>query len=143
MPNRDDVLREARTWLKTPFHHQACLRGQGVDCAMLVVGVGAALGLMPMLSTEERAYGRLPNPERMRAVITKYMDPVDGDPQPGDVLYMGWRVGRPMHMGILTDLHGRGLLHATSEVGFVVETMLPDAYTPLIESWWRYRGLED
>lgn len=142
MPNRNDVLIEARKWIGTPFHHQACVRGVGVDCAMLVVGVGVALGVMPMLPPELRAYGRVPKPDRMRSIIAAYLDPVTGDPQPGDILYMGWKIGRPMHMGFLTDLHGRGLLHALSDAGKVVETALPSAYDALIESWWTYRGLE-
>lgn len=143
MPNRDDVLKEARRWIKTPFHHQACVFGQGVDCASLIVGVGFALGLMPMLPTEERRYGRVPEPEKMRRVIAKYLDPVEGVPKPGDILYMGWKAGRPMHMGFLTELHGRGILHAYSDAGAVVETALPPSYDNLIESWWKYRGLEE
>lgn len=143
MPNRDEVLKEARRWLKTPFHHQACLIGQGVDCANLVVGVGHALGLMPMLPSEERRYGRLPDPVRMRAVIAKYLDPVEGQPKCGDILYMGWRAGTPMHMGFLTDLHGRGILHALSDAGSVIETAFPLHYDTLIDSWWKYRGLEE
>ena len=142
MSNRTDILAEARTWIGTPYHHQACAKGVGVDCGMLIVGVGVALGLMPMLPPELRTYGRLPNPEKMRSTIMQFMDPVDGIPQPGDALYMGWRVGMPMHMGILTDLHGRGILHSLADAGKVVETVLPSAYEPLIESWWKYRGLE-
>ena len=143
MPNRDDILREARSWIGTPFHHQQCVKGIGVDCAMLVMGVGVALGLAPVLPAHQRAYGRLPKPERMRAIIAEYLDPVEGDPRPGDILYMGWLdAARPMHMGFLTDLHGRGLLHSSQPDGGVVETALPASYEPLIDSWWRYRGID-
>lgn len=144
MPNRDDVIAEARRWIGTPFHHQAQARGVGADCAGLVCGVGLALGLMPPLPPEERRYGRLPDPARMRAVIAKYLDPVPaGEEQPGDVLYMGWAAGRPMHLAILTPLHGRGVLHGYSEAGRVVETAFPTLYDLLADSWWRYRGLEE
>lgn len=140
---RADVLAEARTWIDTPFHHQARVKGHGVDCAQLVVAVGVALGLMPPLSSEETRYGRLPNPARMRAVIERYLDPVRGMPRHGDVLFMGWSAGRPMHLGILTDLHGRGIIHALSDAGKVVETALPSSYEPRIDSWWQYRGIEE
>lgn len=143
MPNRDDVLREARTWRGTPFHHQAMVRGQGVDCASLIAGVGLALGLMPPLLPEERRYGRVPDPRTMRAVIERHLDPVRGEPRPGDILWMGWRAGTPMHMGFLTDLRGRGILHAFSDAGAVVETAMPAHYPQLIDSWWQYRGLEE
>ena len=36
---RTDVVAAAREWLGTPFHHQARLRGVGVDCVGLVIGV--------------------------------------------------------------------------------------------------------
>lgn len=142
MPKRSDVLAEARAWRGTPFHHQAQTKGVGTDCAGLICGVGLVLGLMPALSYEERRYGRLPQPERMRAVIARYLDPVEGDPLPGDILYMGWTAGRPMHMGFLTDLHGRGILHGFSEAGMVVETAFPPHYEARVDSWWQYRGLE-
>jgi cell wall-associated NlpC family hydrolase len=142
MPNRADVIAEARKWIGTPFHHQACVCQQGVDCANLIAGVGLALGLVPHpLTDQERVYRRVPDPDRMRSIIAKYLDPVD-TPQPGDILHMGWRKGRPMHMGILTDLHGRGIIHALSTVGRVVETSLPQAYMDHVESWWSYRGLD-
>lgn len=143
MPNRNDVIITAREWIGTPFHHQACVKHVGSDCAMLIVGVGVELGLMPMLPDELRVYGRVPKPDRMRAIIEMYLDPVIGDPQPGDILYMGWRIGRPMHMGFLTDLHGRGILHAFSDAGKVVETALPESYERMIDSWWQYRGLSN
>lgn len=143
MPKRSDVLAEARAWLGTPFHHQAMRRGQGVDCASLVAGVGLALGLMPPLLEVERRYGRLPVPDRMGAVIRKYLEPVQGGPRPGDILWMGWRAGVPMHLAFLTDLRGRGILHAFADAGEVVETAFPPHYDLLIESWWQYRGLEE
>ncbi len=34
-----DVVRTARTWLGTPYHHQGRLKGVGVDCAGLLIGV--------------------------------------------------------------------------------------------------------
>lgn len=141
--NRADVLAEARRWIGTPFHHQACVRGHGVDCAHLIIGVGVELRLMEMLSTEDRRYGRVPRPEHMRKMLNRYMDPVNGDPRPGDVFYSGWRAGRPMHLGFMTDLPGLGMLHASSHAGRVVETSFPAGYDLLIDSWWLYRGLAE
>jgi cell wall-associated NlpC family hydrolase len=36
---REAVIAEARTWLGTPWHHQASLKGVGCDC----IGCGKAL----------------------------------------------------------------------------------------------------
>lgn len=36
---RHQIIQIARTWIGTPYHHQASLRGVGVDCIGLVRGV--------------------------------------------------------------------------------------------------------
>ena len=41
------VVAEAMTWLGTPYHDMGCVKGVGVDCAMLVFGVAKAVGLAP------------------------------------------------------------------------------------------------
>lgn len=43
---RAAVVAEAMTWLGTPFHHNARLKGVGVDCAMFVIAVYSAAGLI-------------------------------------------------------------------------------------------------
>lgn len=42
---REDVVREARAWVGTPFHDCADVKGAGVDCAMLLVRVFCDLGV--------------------------------------------------------------------------------------------------
>ncbi len=34
-----DLIEEARTWIGTPYHLNQCLKGVGVDCGRLLVGV--------------------------------------------------------------------------------------------------------
>lgn len=41
------VIEEARSWLGTPWQHQAAVRGVGVDCLHLVVEVCRSLALLP------------------------------------------------------------------------------------------------
>lgn len=43
MISRTDVLIEARSWLGTPYMHQASAKGAGCDCLGLVRGVWRAL----------------------------------------------------------------------------------------------------
>ena len=43
---RAAVVAAARSWLGTPYHHAADVRGAGVDCAMLLVRVYCDLGLV-------------------------------------------------------------------------------------------------
>ena len=44
---RADIVREALSWVGTPFHHCADVKGAGVDCAMLLVRVYVDLGIVP------------------------------------------------------------------------------------------------
>lgn len=46
---RAAVVAEAMTWLRTPYHHQASIKGAGVDCAMILVEVYHACGLIPKI----------------------------------------------------------------------------------------------
>ena len=39
MINRPEIVLLARTWLGTPYHHQASCRGAGADCIGLVRGI--------------------------------------------------------------------------------------------------------
>jgi cell wall-associated NlpC family hydrolase len=145
--NHADILAEARTWRGTPFHHQARIKGNGVDCAQLVVGVGQALGLIGEYPREYVRYGRVPRPDYMRTRLEEFMDEIPANEAvPGDVLWIYWRDARPdlpMHLAFFTDLHGRGILHAYEEAGRVVETALSTEVERRVDSWWRYRGVVD
>ena len=44
---RQSVVTEARTWLLTPFHHEARVKGAGVDCGMFIAEVYERTGLIP------------------------------------------------------------------------------------------------
>ena len=142
MPEHSDVIAEARSWLGTPYHHQQCAKGHGVDCARLVEGVGVALGLMPHLTSELVRYSRLPNPHQMRRVLEMYMLEIPSDEAVyGDVFWMCWRPGVPQHLGFFSDHLGGGMIHAHGESGFVVETALSAHTRSQIHGWWRYKGL--
>lgn len=44
---RTELLDIAKTWLLTPFHHEARVKGHGVDCLQLIIGVYQEAGLLP------------------------------------------------------------------------------------------------
>ncbi|MGH9523413.1 MAG: hypothetical protein ACRD3E_12875 [Terriglobales bacterium] len=47
LAQRQDIVREALTWERTPFRHQGKVKGVGCDCAMFPVAVYQLLGLIP------------------------------------------------------------------------------------------------
>lgn len=160
---RERIVGEARRWVGTPYRHQARRLGAGVDCAGLIIGVGVALGVMPF--SEERFrefanYARTPNPSHMRRALEAHLieipERVAGE---GDIMWLEWRPDLPMHLAVAasvgdvpeqglsalwghTVMSGRGtMIHATSEVGRVVEHGFADPWPDRVNSWWRYPGL--
>lgn len=143
---RSLVISEARRWVGTPYRHQARLLGVGVDCVGLIVGVGTACDVLPW-SEEAFApfagYARLPNPGKMREAMGRFLVPVPAaEVQRGDVAWFAWRDGLPMHLAILSRRDRRlTMIHATSQIGKVVEHGFADPWPRRVDSWWRYPGL--
>ena len=136
------LIAEARSWLGTPWHHQASVRGVGCDCAGLVRGVGNALGLMNCCegasgAEEFEGYGRRPEPKRMLRALDRFMDRrLPGQIYPGDVLLL--RFDRdPQHLAILTDENS--MVHALIKNG-VVEHRLSADWRARVVAAWSYRG---
>lgn len=146
MITRSALVAVARRWVGTPYHHQARLRGIGVDCAGLIAAVGHDAGVLPDLDREAwkpiARYGRQPNPKHMAAVLRRFLFQIDESPLIGDVAWIEWREGLPMHLAILADLDGRPMIiHALGEAGEVVEHDFSSEWQDRVVGWWRYPGL--
>lgn len=48
---RQRIVDAARGWVGTPYHHRARIKGAGVDCAQLLIGVFAEAGLIDPFET--------------------------------------------------------------------------------------------
>lgn len=46
-PRRELVVREAESWLGTPYHHEARVKGSGVDCGQILVAVYSQFDFLP------------------------------------------------------------------------------------------------
>ena len=102
----DAVVRRARAWIGTPYHHQASLRGVGTDCLGLVRGVwrelyGSDAENAPPYS---RDWAEASGCETMLEAAARHLTPIEvGDAGPGDVLVFRLRAGVvAKHAGILT-----------------------------------------
>lgn len=122
---RDDVIAAARTWLETPWRHQACCKGVGVDCIHFIAGVARELGLpcaeVFFATPEYHNYGRTPDPELLLAACDLLMQRIPlGTEGLGDVLVIHFD-RHPMHFAFVSDLAPRRLIHAWLGARRVVE----------------------
>lgn len=113
----EKIIEEAKTWLKTPYHHEGNIKGVGVDCAMILVEVYSAVGATAWF--DPRPYPRQwmlhRSEERYLEWMLKYADEVH-DPRPGDMVLV--RIGRTLsHSGIVID--GAKVIHACANEGLV------------------------
>lgn len=91
---RAAVVAAARSWLRTPFHHRARVKGAGADCGTLVAACFEEAGLVPRLELPDYSpqWHLNRHDEHYLALIRAHMGEIDDDPQPGDVAL--WRIGR-------------------------------------------------
>jgi cell wall-associated NlpC family hydrolase len=143
MTTKIEITQEARTWINTPFHHQGRLKGVGVDCIGLVIGVARRLGLVPG-DFDIQAYPRSPDGVSLMRTAHLHMDLIDQAAMGiGDVVVV--RFGKdPQHFGIIGDYRHGGLsiIHAAGATGRVIETRL--MFTPSMQfvAAFELRGVE-
>ena len=122
MDLRQRIVEEARSWLGTPYHHQAMVKGAGVDCAMILVAVYRAVGLIPA-GFDPRPYPQdwhlHRDAERYLGNITRFCCEVES-PQVGGIAV--WRFGRTFsHGGIC--IGGNQVIHSYIGRGVVLDDM--------------------
>lgn len=138
---RAAILAEAMTWLRTPWHHAARVKGAGVDCAQFLIAVYAAVGLVPEFAPEAYpADWHLHRDEpRFLANLLRYADPVEA-PAPGDVAM--FQYGRhAAHGSIVIDANRPAIIHAWRDEGMVTVTDL--SVSPLrarLSGFYRVKG---
>jgi cell wall-associated NlpC family hydrolase len=120
MLQREDVVKEAKTWIGTPHHHHARIKGAGIDCGLILAEVYRAAGVVSEdidpgeyvhdwhLHKDEPIYLR---------TLEKYAAKIDGPPQPGDIAL--YRYGRQAAHGAIV-IEWPVILHAYIPAGEVV-----------------------
>jgi len=130
---RDQIIQITRSWLGTPYHHQASAKGAGCDCLGLIRGVYTEVtGRVPATPmTYSRDWGNAQGKEAMLAAARDYLVPAapGGCLGPGEVLIFRMRSGHiAKHAGIYL---GNGRMVHAQEGAPVCEVSLGQ--------WWRRR----
>ena len=131
------IIREARSWLGTPYRHQASCKLVGADCLGFIYGLYVALNpqtvpplppydVQPQTGEGERLWrGACLYLIDQSATASSFLP----DPAPGQVILFRMRPGDPArHMAVLLD--DGNMAHAVRGRGVV---------TSRFGKWWRRR----
>jgi cell wall-associated NlpC family hydrolase len=136
MATSKKIIEKAREYIGTPFRHQGRLKGVGVDCAGLVVGVAKELKISDF---DFRAYGAMPNSSKLQIILNEQMDKINvSDAKIGDVYLMKFDK-EPQHLGIKTDI---GIIHSYSDAGAVVEHRIDEIWQSRILGAYRFKKVK-
>lgn len=129
---RDAIVAEARSWLGTPYRHQASLKGTGADCLGLVRGVWRAVvgeepeSAPPYTPDWAEALGQ----ETLLSAARRHMREVaPGRVQAGDILLFRMALGTPAKHAAFVVGEDR-ILHAYWGRAVCETRLVP---------WWRRR----
>jgi NlpC/P60 family putative phage cell wall peptidase len=127
---RHEIVAETRSWIGTPYKHQASLKGVGCDCLGLVRGVWRAVigdepeRAPPYAADWAEATGR----ESLADAAGRHLIAVAmSDAGPGDVLLFRWRANLPAKHAAIVTTSGL-MVHAHD--GVVVTEVA-------IAPWWQ------
>lgn len=147
----DDIVKQARTWLGTKYHHQGRLKATtthsgGVDCFGLIIGVARELEIRGangklLHEYDETDYSVYPNGIRLKKFLDKHLIRTERNQiELGDVL-MFKIFKHPQHLGIASDfVSGElGIIHCYSGSEQVVEHLLSPAWQRMLVGVYRFR----
>lgn len=136
MPRREDIAREARTWVGTPYSEINRRKHQGTDCFGLGIGVARYAGAIAPHDNEIPFYGRLPSNHIAERAGDHYLIPLGRTwnlALPGRAGLFWWREkGHGQHFAIFSEHNGAlTMVQASYLDGKVVECR--------VNSFWRKR----
>ncbi|MHB1872293.1 MAG: NlpC/P60 family protein [Steroidobacteraceae bacterium] len=135
---RASIIAEAQSWLGTPYHHRAQVKGVGVDCAMLPIAVYSAVGVIKHFTPEPYPPDWMlhRSEERFLGYVQRFAVPT-ATPQPGEVAL--FRFGRCVsHAGIICE--PGYMIHADLRAGCVCRTEIA-TYADRLHSFWSVPGV--
>lgn len=141
---RDDIVGEARSWVGTPYRHQASLKGAGADCLGLVRGVWRAIvgpePEKPPAYTPD--WSEMTGAETLLSAARRHLEEIPvSEVQPGDLLLFRMALGAPAkHVAIVSG--ERRIIHAYWGQA-VCETRLVSWWERRIAAAFRFPGVTD
>ena len=126
------IITAARTWIGTPYRHQASLKGVGCDCLGLLRGVWReVVGDEPELAPPYAPdWAEASGMETLAMAARRHLTEIaPAETRPGDVILFRWRAGLPAkHAAIVTT--PAHMVHAHDGAAVAEVALAP---------WWRRR----
>jgi len=144
MPTREDIVRVARSYIGTPWHHMGRKPGIALDCAGVLICDGRELGIF---APDFDVPNYLPTPDgTMLDVVDEYMIRISRSAlRPGDAVGVITDAD-PQHLGIVADgKYGRlSVIHASNDRAhpFVAERPLVFTRNFRFAAAWKFPGVE-
>ena len=126
---QDRIVTEARSWIGTPYRHQASLKGVGCDCLGLLRGVWReVMGQEPELPPPYSPDWAEAGADTLVAAARRYLMEIERhEIAPGDVLLFRWRDTLPAkHCAVVAS--PSSMIHAHDGASVVEVALCP---------WWR------
>ena len=107
------IVREAKEWLGTPWHHEARVKGSGVDCGMFILEIGERVGAIPHVDPPHYSMDFMLHNEKewYLETVLQYCVELEGPPYlPGDIIL--FRHGRTYSHGAIVIDYPK-IIHAS------------------------------
>lgn len=116
--NRETIIQVAKSWLNTPYHHKARIKGIGTDCGQILIAVYSEAGLIEEFEPEDYPGDWMMHrsEERYLQTVETYATRVDRNPLPGDIAL--FKFGRCISHGAIV-IEWPTIIHAYKPSGFV------------------------
>lgn len=117
---RAAVVEAARSWIGTPYHHAARVKGVGVDCAMLLAAVYEDAGLVSPIEFQRYPPGWMlhRDAERLLDVVASRASLAEEPGAPGDLIV--YRYGRAFAHGVIV-VEWPIIIHAVQRAGVILD----------------------
>lgn len=132
---RERVIKEAKTWLGTPYHHQAAIKGAGVDCAQILVEVYAAVGVVDKIDVGDYPHDwhLHRSEEKYLWWVEKYCSRIE-EPSMGDIALFTF--GRCVSHAAIIISWPDELIHSYIRQGVVLASANDAELRGRIHSFW-------
>lgn len=121
--DRNKVVDVARSWLRTPYHHNARIKGVGVDCGTFLAGVYEEAGMVERIPIEPYSHDwhLHRSEEKYLGYVQRFAREITIEELGvGDVI--AWRYGRCFSHGAIY-VGGGQVIHAVINVGCTMDDL--------------------